>query len=121
MPVPRPDQGMSNFVQQRVADGLPAVALGEIPGKFDGPLGVPAKTEAALAAVEGERPAMQTVLFQQSQGELANFRKRTATESNSPLNSLSTTMGERRGVSPTCLPHVHVGLTPRRSPTPIRR
>jgi hypothetical protein len=66
------DQGVGNFMQDGVPNLLQLVVpLHEVDGKLDGLPVINAKAHCLLAAVEPERPAVQTVGSHELQSQLA--------------------------------------------------
>src|SRR5437879_4238921 len=58
MPVTRPDQGVGNFVQDRVENFIWSIPLDQMDRQFNGLAVIQAQPQRSLAAVEAERPAV---------------------------------------------------------------
>ncbi len=71
--VARPDQGVRDFVQKRIADEIPAVPLDKVAREEDGLGSIQATTHLPFAAVEGNRPVAQAVGGEQVQSQLTGL------------------------------------------------
>jgi hypothetical protein len=72
MTVFRPDQRMSNLVQEGIDNLFGAVPQHEEDAQFDGTAVINAEAQSALAAVEAEGPVGQAVRSQESQSQLVD-------------------------------------------------